>query len=332
MSIITKTVTASVKSATEDEDAPYGAFDVILSAQTKDRDGDVLLKDEWKTPLPDHIPFDIDHGMSIEKTVGSGKPFINDDGNLQVRGTFASTPLGQTVRSLVAEGHIRSTSVAFMSEKTQKDGNSVVLRELLNGAFVNTPSNREAIVLAVKSLDTKAGARNSSSDAAKIQQIYDLAVELGASAGGDDTKSVTAKSISGSLEAAQDRARDALNDAYGTGAWVWLRGTLPDTLIFDISTEDSSDTETYQQGYTDNGSVVTLTGERTAVDLTEVVKPDPDEDAADSGATDAPASGAAKSAPVAGAKAAPVEDADSDAVTDEEIEAKALQILAAQFI
>jgi hypothetical protein len=113
---------------------------------------------------------------------------------------------------------------------------------------------------------------------------------------------------------------------------VWLRGTLPDTLIFQISTDDSSDSETYQQGYTDDGSVVTLTGERTAVDLTEVVKPDPDEDAADSGAPEATASGVEKSAPVAAVKDAPVEDAESDAVTAKQLEDIALRIQAAQFI
>jgi hypothetical protein len=314
-----------------DEEFP-GSFEVVLSAPTEDRDGETLLPEEWKQPLPQKITFDSDHGMSVASTVGSGTPSINEKGELVVSGTYSSLPRAQEVRTLVNEGHINTTSVAFMSDRSeQKDGKTVVKRELLNGAFVAIPSNREALVLSSKGI--KAGARNSQSDAEHIQAIHDHAVALGATA--DDTKSFTkstVKSVEGSLEAAQDRARDALNDAYGTGAWVWLQATLPDSLVFEISVEDSSDSETYQQSYTDDGSVVTLTGERVAVDLTQIVKPDPDEDAADSGADETPASGAAEAAPVAGAKAAPVEDADSDAVTAKDLEEQALQIQAAQFI
>ena len=95
------------------------------------------------------------------------------------------------------------------------------------------------------------------------------------------------KSIQGSLEATQDRVRDALQDAY-PDKYVWLRGTLPDSANFELSDVDGPDSETYQQSYTDDGSVVTLTGEATAVDLTEVVSPDPDADREPS-ASEAPA-------------------------------------------
>lgn len=306
-----------------------GTFEVILSAPTLDRDGETLTAEGWKTPLPEHITFDSDHGMSVATTVGSGVPSIDEKGQLVVAGTYSSLPRAQEVRTLVNEGHIRTTSVAFMSDKSVKDGKTIVKRELLNGAFVAIPSNREALVLSSKS--TKAGARNSVSDMEHIQAMHDHSAALGADCPllGKSAKDATTKSVVGSLEAAQDRARDALNDAYGTGAWVWLRATLPDTLVFEVSTEDSSDTETYQQSYTDDGSVVTLTGERTAVDLAEVVTSDPDEDAADSGAVVAPEAGA--QAPASGAKSAPVEDADSDAVAAKVAEI-ALAARAADFI
>jgi hypothetical protein len=325
MNIVTKDA-----SITNTDDAFPGSFEVILSAPTKDRDGDTLLPDEWKQPLPEKITFDADHGMSVASTVGSGVPSLNEKGELVVAGTYSSLPRAQEVRTLVNEGHINTTSVAFMTLPAEsKDAKPQ--RELLNGAFVAVPSNREALVLASKSL--KAGARNSKSDAEHIQAIHDHAAALGAThdATTDDTKSaarVTVKSVEGSLEAVQDRARDALNDAYATNAYVWLRATLPDLLVFEISVEDSSETETYQQSYTDDGSVITLTGERTAVDLAEIVKPDPDEDAEP--AAEADDAAAAKAAAASDTKAAA--DADSDAVTDEELEAKALQILAAQFI
>lgn len=146
MDVVTK-ATGTVASV-EDSTSKHGEFDVILSTKALDRDGDELRPDEWQQPLPDKINFDSDHGMSVATCVGSGHPFINDAGELQVRGTFASTPHGQAVRALVKEGHIDSVSVAFRPVKNQKDGKPC--RELLNGAFVAVPANPEAKVLEVK--------------------------------------------------------------------------------------------------------------------------------------------------------------------------------------
>jgi HK97 family phage prohead protease len=169
---------------TVETDSPNGAFEVILSAATLDRDGEVIDSRAFD-PLPDHVPFDIDHGMTVQTTVGSGQPYYAEDGSLRVKGTFASTPLAQEVRTLVAEGHIRTTSVTFMAAERVKDEKSidhVVRAELLNGTFTPVPSNREAVVLSAKALDVavdeKVGARNSA-DAAKIQAAHDALTDLG---------------------------------------------------------------------------------------------------------------------------------------------------------
>jgi hypothetical protein len=120
---------ATITPTGSDEDFP-GTFEVVLSAPTKDRDGETLLPDEWKQPLPDHITFDADHGMTVATTVGSGVPSLDEEtGNLVVSGTYSSLPRAQDVRTLVNEGHIRTTSVAFMSEKTEKDGTKATVRE-----------------------------------------------------------------------------------------------------------------------------------------------------------------------------------------------------------
>jgi hypothetical protein len=146
----------------------------------------VLRKDEW-VDLPPWINFDQDHGMSVKETVGSGRPYLGDDGNLHVEGTYTSLPRGQELRTLVNEGHIRQTSVAFMTTKTAKAGGQpTIKREVLNGAFVAVPSNTDARVLASKAVDLKVGARNSSSDAAAIQVIHDATVALGATCEEDD--------------------------------------------------------------------------------------------------------------------------------------------------
>lgn len=140
-----------VKSVEEEGSHPNGEFDVILSAPTLDRDGEIIDGKVFN-PLPEHITFDIDHGMSTASTVGSGRPYYDGD-VLRVKGTFSSRPLAQEVRTLVREGHIRSTSVAFLAaERTEKDGvTHIVKAELLNGAFVAIPSNRDALILSAKS-------------------------------------------------------------------------------------------------------------------------------------------------------------------------------------
>ena len=141
--------------AVEDDDNPNGGFDVVLSAPTLDRDGEIIDSKVFE-PLPEHITFDIDHGMSTATTVGSGTPFYEGD-VLRVKGTFSSIPRAQEVRTLVREGHIRTTSVAFMgAEREEKDGvDHITKAELLNGAFVSIPSNRDALVLSAKAHDAK---------------------------------------------------------------------------------------------------------------------------------------------------------------------------------
>lgn len=165
---------ASIANTGNDDEFP-GAFEVVLSTPALDRDGDELAAEDWKMPLPEHITFDMDHGMSVATTVGSGVPTL-EDGRLVVRGSYSSLPRAQEVRTLVKEGHIRTTSVAFMSEKESKGGKSRTVRELLNGAFVAIPANREAVVLSAK-----AGARNSSTDQSRLQAAHDALVAAGAS-------------------------------------------------------------------------------------------------------------------------------------------------------
>jgi hypothetical protein len=189
---VTKTL-ASIEPGPDDESGP-GTFSLILSTDDVDRDGEVVDKGAFN-PLPDHIAMDIDHGMSVATTVASGRPFYNADGNLQVDGSFASTELGQNVRTLVREGHIRTASVAMIPLKktTDEDGRTHITKgDLLNGAFTPVPSNRSAMLLSAKSatrvLDEaeallKAGRRNATADQAILQTIHDLVSNLGAICG-----------------------------------------------------------------------------------------------------------------------------------------------------
>lgn len=147
-------VDVDIKATTDDDGVADGSFEAILSAPTLDRDGEVIDGRAFD-PLPDHITIDIDHGMSVGTTVGSGTPYYEGD-ILKFKGTFSSIPRAQEVRTLVTEGHIRKMSVAFMNaaRETDPDDERTHIRraELLNAAIVPIPSNREASILAAKAL------------------------------------------------------------------------------------------------------------------------------------------------------------------------------------
>jgi hypothetical protein len=122
-----------------------GSFDMLLSNGSLDRDGEKLSLSSWAQPLPATIPININHSNDVSDIVGSGEPFFDSEGNLRVKGRFASTPDAQHIRTLVNELHLTSVSVEFL--RTEK-GNVLV-----GGAFVNVPANPEARVLASKALD-----------------------------------------------------------------------------------------------------------------------------------------------------------------------------------
>lgn len=167
---------AEVKAAVDSEN-PNGEFEVILSAETLDRDGEVIDAKAFE-PLPESIPFHAFH--DFHDPIGRGVPFYDGD-VLKARGSFASTPRAQEIRTLVTEGVIGHTSVGFMAA-TRKDGDDathITKGELLEGSFVSVPSNREAAVLAAKEFDEKAGSLDEKA-ATSLQHIHDLAVVNGA--------------------------------------------------------------------------------------------------------------------------------------------------------
>lgn len=190
------TVTKAVATIEASNDAGLGGFTAILSTGSLDRDGDRLRPDEWVTPLPDRITLDMDHGMTVADTIGSARPYLDDNGRLMIDATFASTPKAQEVRSLINEGHISTVSVAFMNDKKAlKEGKPH--RELLNAGVVAIPSNRDAVILESKSMDmatfkaalaalfdsddaVTAVTKAAGGDAAMVQAVHDASTHLGA--------------------------------------------------------------------------------------------------------------------------------------------------------
>lgn len=263
---------ATITNTGKDDEFP-GTFEVILSAPTLDRDGDTLLPEQWKQPLPEHITFDQDHLMSVAGTVGSGTPRIDEkSGALIVSGTYSSLDRAQEVRTLVNEGHIRTTSVAFMTTKTQKDGKATMQRELLNGAFVAIPSNREALVLSSKGL--KAGARNSAQDAEKIQGIHDTAAALGAdcTAAKSFQSETRFKAVAGSYEQNQQALCDALSALYpDDNAWAYPSATFDDSVVFHVY--GGPDAGQWQASYSLNADGTATIGTPARVNLVEQIIP-----------------------------------------------------------
>jgi len=226
--------------ALDDDESPNGAFEVVLSTPDVDRDGEVVDSGAFE-PLPEHITFDVDHGMSTTTTVGSGAPRY-ENGNLVVRGTYASTQLAQDTRALVREGHIRTTSVAFMAPRYEvKDGvRHVVKAELLNGAFVAVPANRDALVLAAKSASRSAGRPG-------------------------------LKAVEGSYEERREHLSDAIRQAHPDAWWTYVVATFAASVVYEVEGNDRTDRYEADYAVGEDGAI-SLTNVR-AVDVVEVVQP-----------------------------------------------------------
>jgi HK97 family phage prohead protease len=226
---------ASVK-AVGTEDSGPGQFEAVLSTSTLDRDGEVIAAKAFD-PLPASIPIYFEHDWKSGATpIGRGEPFYDPSGVVKVKGTFASTARAQEIRSLVVEGVVDSMSVGFLNGKRQTKSGvpTVVSGEVFEGSLTAIPINTTARVLASKALNGEPGH--------------------------------TTKAIEGSHEALRERLCDAL-EVYGEYC-CWIRGVMPTTVVFDC------DGDTWQQTYTDDGTVATLTGTRVEVDIHEVVVAD----------------------------------------------------------
>ena len=229
---------ATVKTPTgEPADAFPGTFEVILSTPEVDRDGESLAAKCFE-PLPEYVSFDIDHGMSTATTVGSGTPRYDGD-VLKVAGTWSSLPRAQEVRTLVREGHIRSTSVAFMGAKYEtKDGVPTITKaEILNAAFTPIPSNRGAAVLSAKAFAD----RVSTSDALPRPPMF-------------KGHGMTARDLSRAVERAVEEAHG------GERVYVSLRDYTDEWAVFSLYSGMAPD-RMLKQPYSVSGDVATMTGD-----------------------------------------------------------------------
>jgi hypothetical protein len=299
-------LTADIKATKADD----GSYDITLSLPELDRDDEVIDAKALTWSTPGRMPIDVDHGMTVLSTVGSGLPTYDGDVLKLTDFRFASTLLAQDVKTLVDEEHVSKMSVAFMAAKREKDSKDGKMHirsaELLNAAIVAIPSLRSAEILIGKALAGKTGARNSTKDGERLQSIHDLAVENGAECATKSPSSLLGlagaagrllferadqKAVEGSYEERADQLREAVQANHPEADWVWVRATFDDSVIYEVQNDDGTST-TWQATYetTDDGFVI---DDPTEVGITEIVKPstdtDPDEEAAALAAADRPA-------------------------------------------
>jgi hypothetical protein len=185
-----KSLTATIHAVSPaTAEKPYGGFTAVASDETLDRDGEVLYQDEWVTPLPERVTIDVDHGMSVGTTVGSAVPYFQD-GALWVDAAFSSIERAQEVRTLVAEGHVSTVSVAAQVDRS----GAKPRRTLLNVGIVSVPANPNAVITSAKGVAFKsalaavlagqdvdaATIKSLGGDGAMVQAIHDAAGHLGA--------------------------------------------------------------------------------------------------------------------------------------------------------
>lgn len=302
---------------TDPSDAPYGGFEAIASTPELDRDGDVITQKDWE-PLPDKITIDVDHSMDVRGTIGSARPYFNENGNLCISAKFASTPLAQEVRSLMTEGHIDSVSVAFMRNNSKSaDGEKKSGLELLNVGVVAIPSNRGAKVLAAKSLrvleefdsepELKLGARNNANDAKHIQAAHDHLVMLGAQCQGgpEDSSGADADAEGGKSLTADVETKDSEHPEDAPENLASATDAALDQAIALLASVDTSNLAPEVQ----QAIALILAADNSVDELLEAMDvPDPDEDSTEETDSDAAEKSAA-----------------SDSVDSADVVARALQ-------
>lgn len=164
--------------------------------RTPDSYGDVVARgafsrtlDEWAAKRADGLSIPLLYGHSTEDpifNIGKVTEAFEDERGLFVRAEFdADNPKAQYVRKLAQEGRLYQFSFAYAirdaAEVELEDGTRAYeLRDLdlFEVSLVQIPANQNAVVTGIKSVEVKAGRRNSKADADEMRRIRSLANEI----------------------------------------------------------------------------------------------------------------------------------------------------------
>ena len=171
---LTDELSASLKSIEENQkkSGSIGTFKVIASTSTRDRHGESILQNWWKTDNYLKNPVILaDHNWSIEKIVGRANKITTEWEQTIIEGEFADTPLGREVKYLYDAGFISAVSVGLIPLTFDaQDPRVITSAELLELSFVTIPANPEALSL-MKSLGLKGDMLSQSPEMIAIEDI-----------------------------------------------------------------------------------------------------------------------------------------------------------------
>ena len=174
-----------------------------------------------------------------EYNIGKVTRAEQDDYGLYVEAEFdPDSEKAQYVRKLVQEGRLYQFSFAFSvyddAPVELDDGTRVrELRELdlYEVSLVQIPANQTAVVTDVKSAEPeeKSGRRNSAKDAAELERIGSLAVEITVAVNGlleraDDDTDTAGEATEGGEEKSEGREDAAFVEAYKQAIKLLLKG------------------------------------------------------------------------------------------------------------
>ena len=225
---------------TEIKAAGDGTYDAVLSTDRVDRDGE-SLQPKCFEPLPNSMPFLLDHVYKTDACIGSMAPFYDGD-VLKAKISFSSLPKAQAMKTLVDEGHLKSMSVSFYTRDRQvvKGVPTILKGDLVEASLVIIPSNVDAMITG--------GSKSFEPD-------------------------VQSKALDGSYEHLAQRLRQALKD--GGMGYVYIRGTYPDRVVYEGWNSDKDESEIAVATYSIDVSSKTIsigTGEIVTV-VETIVKP-----------------------------------------------------------
>ncbi|HEX4112343.1 MAG TPA: XkdF-like putative serine protease domain-containing protein [Stellaceae bacterium] len=159
------------------------------STETLDSQGEIVRKEAIEAALPDYMRFANIREMHQPSAVGVAREAALDDKGLHLAAKIVDDEAWQKI----VEGVYKGFSIGGRVTARDPDAKHVITGvDLLEISLVDRPANPEAVIELYKSKPAddaiKVGARHSRDDLARVQQMHDVAVELGADCPGEPHK------------------------------------------------------------------------------------------------------------------------------------------------
>lgn len=124
-----------------------GTFRVVATSNALDRDGEIITVEGWDFENFKKNPVVLWGHRYDSLPIGAVTNIEVDTINQQIimDGVFADTPQAQEIRRLYDDGFLKTVSVGFIG--SERDGNVITKKEMLELSFVGIPSNPDALSL-----------------------------------------------------------------------------------------------------------------------------------------------------------------------------------------